>query len=184
MSDGDRRDQDDRVLAGLASLRDVEPPPSLVPGVMRRIAEPRPRSFWSWLARPRRFEVRLSPLALAGGAIAASVLLLMVGRAGSRRETPVVVAPPAGLADGAVMVRFSYAKAGARRVAVAGDFNGWDPARTPLEDRGEGSFAGTVRLPPGAHEYMFVVDGEWITDPAASERRPDGFGRDNGVLRL
>jgi hypothetical protein len=31
---------------------------------------------------------------------------------------------------------------------------------------------------------MFVVDGEWVTDPAAAERRPDGFGRENAVLRL
>ena len=49
---------------------------------------------------------------------------------------------------------------------------------------GGGSFAANVRLPPGAHEYMFVVDGQWVTDPAATERRPDGFGRDNAVLRL
>jgi hypothetical protein len=36
----------------------------------------------------------------------------------------------------------------------------------------------------GAYEYMFLVDGHWMTDPAASETRPDGFGRANGVLRL
>jgi len=49
---------------------------------------------------------------------------------------------------------------------------------------GQGNFVGTVSLPPGAHEYMFVVDGKWITDPAASELRPDGFGRTNAILRL
>ena len=58
------RPDDDRPVAGLASLRDTTPPPSLVPAVMRRIAEPVPVTFWSWLRRPRRFELRLSPLGL------------------------------------------------------------------------------------------------------------------------
>ena len=31
---------------------------------------------------------------------------------------------------------------------------------------------------------MFVVDGKWMTDPAADERRDDGFGRQNSLLRL
>jgi hypothetical protein len=42
----------------------------------------------------------------------------------------------------------------------------------------------TVTLPPGMYEYMFVVDGKWITDPAADERRDDGFGRQNALLRI
>ena len=41
-----------------------------------------------------------------------------------------------------------------------------------------------VPLPRGAHEYMFLVDGTWVTDPAAPETRPDGFGRTNAILRL
>jgi 1,4-alpha-glucan branching enzyme len=83
------------------------------------------------------------------------------------------------------MVRFVLEARGARQVTVAGDFNGWDPARTPLEgpDLG-GNFVATVPVTPGEHEYMFVVDGRWVTDPAAAERRADGFGRENALLRL
>jgi hypothetical protein len=175
-------ENDDRI-PGLSELRDVVPPPSLVAGVMRQIAEPRPASFWSWLRKPRRLELRVSPL---GGLGAAAVGVLgLVALAGSwsashPRGAMVIEAP----ADAAVVVRFMLVAEGARRVTVAGDFNGWDPEGAPLTQDGSGTFTGTVRLPAGAHEYMFVVDGKWVTDPAAAEHRPDGFGRNNAVLRL
>jgi hypothetical protein len=166
-------------LPGMSALRETTPPSSLVPEVMRRIARSRPApagpAWWVWLRRPRRLELRLSPLGALtlAGALGA---LLIVARPGSR--------PPPAVAA-VVTVRFTLVAQGARQVAVAGDFNGWDPTRSLLVDgEGNGTFAGNVSLPVGAHEYMFVVDGQWVTDPAAAERRPDGFGRTNAVLRL
>jgi hypothetical protein len=177
------RVDDDQPIAGLGSLRDVTPPPSLVPAVMRRIAEPAPVTFWSWLRKPRRFELRLSPLGLGGLLATAGLLVAMIaGRAGHDRSRFIVQVPASEQAT--VVVRFTLVADGARQVAVAGDFNDWDPKGTQLVKDGNGTFAGTLSLPPGAHEYMFVVDGQWVTDPAASERRPDGFGRTNAVLRL
>lgn len=182
----------DRPLAGLSALKDVTPPPSLVPAVMRRIAEPRPASFWSWLRRPRRIELSLSPLGALGGLAATGLLIAGLG---ARQPTPgpviakdemrPLVLPAVPKTDDRVMVRFVLVARGAQKVAVAGDFNGWSPADTVLENSdGNGTFVATVRLPRGAHEYMFVVDGEWVTDPTAPEVRPDGFGRRNAVLRL
>ncbi len=82
-------------------------------------------------------------------------------------------------------VRFQLQAKGARRVALAGSFNQWRADDTVLEPASaDGVFAGTLELPPGDYEYMFVVDGKWITDPAAGERRDDGFGRQNSLLRL
>jgi hypothetical protein len=187
---------DDAPIPGLAALRDVTPPPSLVPAVMQRIADPPPRSFWRWLLAPRPLELRMrvSPLgAVVTAGLSVAVLALVVGSWAVRgRGTPMVVQVPEPaaahaptVAQAEVLVRFTLVAQGARRVAVAGDFNGWDPQKAPLMDQdGKGSFAATVKLPPGAHQYMFVVDGEWVTDPAASEQRPDGFGRTNSVLRL
>jgi len=92
--------------------------------------------------------------------------------------------------DGApVLVRFVFEAHGARRVAVAGSFNAWKEQVLTLEDGGSGGpsaevFVTTVAVPRGTHEYMFVVDGRWIADPLAVERRPDGFGRQNSLLRL
>jgi anti-sigma factor RsiW len=178
-------------IAGLSSLRETTPPPSLVPAVMRRIAEPAPLSPWNWLRRTRRLEVRVSLLGLAGIVTVGALALVLVAASWSAHHaaqslTVNVPGPsPDQAAPVAVVVRFTLVAAGARSVAVAGDFNGWDPRGTSLVDQdGRGSFAGSVRLSPGAHEYMFLVDGEWVTDPAATERRPDGFGRNNAVLRL
>jgi hypothetical protein len=183
----DRRDLNEGPIPGMSELRDVVPPPSLVPSVMRRIAEPAPSSFWSWLRKPRRLELRVSPLGgLAMAAAGVLGLVVLAGSwAGSRSPgTMLIQVPAAASEDGAVVVRFTLVAEGAKKVTVAGDFNGWNPEGTPLDQHGNGSFAGTIKLPPGAHEYMFVVDGKWVTDPAATEQRPDGFGRTNSVLRL
>jgi hypothetical protein len=178
-----KTDDEDSVF-GLSSLRDITPPASLVPAVMRRIAEPAPLSFWGWLRKSRRIELRLSPLRLAGLAVAAGLVLAAWSLVGRDHSRFVIEVPATNTEQPAVVVRFTLVADGARQVAVAGDFNDWDPSQIRLERDGKGRFSATVKLPPGAHEYMFVVDGKWVTDPAAAELRPDGFGRTNAVLRL
>jgi hypothetical protein len=152
---------------------------------MRQIAEPAPMSIWDWLRKPRRLELRLSPLSFGAMAVAcAGLVALFVIRAPRPEATRYVVQVPAATEGATVVVRFSLQADGAHRVAVAGDFNDWNPSGTELVREGIGRFGATLRLPPGAHEYMFVVDGQWVTDPSATELRPDGFGRTNAVLRL
>jgi 1,4-alpha-glucan branching enzyme len=74
---------------------------------------------------------------------------------------------------------------GATTVQAAGDFNGWDPSRTPLEPAANGAWTATIPLRPGRYEYMFVVDGrEWVVDPFAVEHSDDGFGARNAVLEV
>jgi 1,4-alpha-glucan branching enzyme len=71
----------------------------------------------------------------------------------------------------------------ARSVHAVGDFNGWDPARTSLQQVSSGVWTVTLPLTPGRYEYMFVVDGQrWVSDPAAVEQADDGFGARNAVL--
>jgi len=179
--------QHDQPVADLGSLRQVTPPPSLVPAVMQKIAEPAPQTFGGWLRKPRRFELRFSPLSLAGLLAGASMAVMAVWGMGGRKRDSFVVQVPAitSNAPATVVVRFTLVAQGARQVAVAGDFNDWNPQSTMLVNQdGQGNFVGTLSLPPGAHEYMFVVDGKWVTDPTASELRPDGFGRTNAILRL
>jgi hypothetical protein len=66
---------------GLKTLRDVAPPPALVARVMTRVAEPTTPTFWQWLARPVKVELRISPLGvLAAGVILAIALALFVAR--------------------------------------------------------------------------------------------------------
>jgi 1,4-alpha-glucan branching enzyme len=84
-----------------------------------------------------------------------------------------------------VYVKFVLFAADARRVALAGTFNRWDPATTPLSRAGApGVWTVTVALPVGQHQYAFVVDGQyWISDPAAPSI-DDGFGRKNSVVSV
>ena len=80
------------------------------------------------------------------------------------------------------MVRVRYLNHSARFVALAGSFNGWRPAATPMIRLGEGWWMKELVLPPGRHEYRLVVDGEWISDPAAPEQAPNPHGSHNSVL--
>ena len=183
------REEDPGPIADLAKLRDVAPPPSLVAGVMRRIEEPRPAGLWRWLQRPFVIRVRLTPMSAGAAALGmALVAVLLVRVSAGPCAVPTVavaVAPAPAVPDKPVRVRFQLQARGARRVALAGSFNQWRPDDIVLDrSSADGVFVGTLELPPGDYEYMFVVDGKWMTDPAADERRDDGFGRQNSLLRL
>ena len=71
-------------------------------------------------------------------------------------------------------------------VAIAGDFNDWNPQANLLEDpEGDGIWTGTLKLEPGRYEYMFVLDGEkWFPDPNALRYVKDGFGNRNAILEI
>lgn len=70
-------------------------------------------------------------------------------------------------------------------VCIAGTFNDWRPAATPMIHLGAGRWVKDLVLPPGVHEYRLVVDGcNWMTDPRASETAPNPFGGLNVVLRV
>jgi 1,4-alpha-glucan branching enzyme len=71
----------------------------------------------------------------------------------------------------------------ASKVFLAGDFNDWDPAATRMVKR-NGSFRKKMELPAGEHQYKFVVDGEWQTDPAAMAEVPNEMGTMNSVVTV
>ena len=82
-----------------------------------------------------------------------------------------------------MFVRLVLLQPGAQSVAVAGDFNGWNPGQTKLERSEGGMWTATIPLKPGRYQYMFVIDGkQWIADPLAGEASGDGFGAENAVL--
>ena len=49
---------------------------------------------------------------------------------------------------------------------------------------GNGRWFKETALAPGAYEYCLVVDGQWVTDPRATETVPNPFGGRNSVLRV
>ncbi|MBN1863903.1 MAG: glycogen-binding domain-containing protein [Victivallales bacterium] len=71
------------------------------------------------------------------------------------------------------------------RVSVAGTFNDWNPDASPMKDNpGSGHCKATLFIPTGVHEYKFVVDGEWLTDPNCKESVTNDCGSMNSVLRV
>ena len=155
----------------LRLLAAVDREPVTLPGTLgaRVLAELRRRAeapgFW------RRLRLRPWTLVPAFAAGAALALLL---------STPAPTRAPA-----AVTVRFVLFAPEAQQVALAGTFNQWDPAATPLVRTGApGVWTATLTLPAGQHQYAFVLDGaRWVADPAAPAV-DDGFGRRNSVLSL
>ena len=58
-------------------------------------------------------------------------------------------------------VSFKVSAEPGSEVFVAGTFNNWDPKQHQLRDNPRsGLYSATLVLPPGRHEYKFVVNGE------------------------
>jgi hypothetical protein len=79
-------------------------------------------------------------------------------------------------------VSLELIRPGAKAVAVAGSFNEWKPERAPLTQVGDGKWVGNLTVKPGRHEYLFVVDGQWLPDPNAKESVQNPYGGRNSVL--
>ncbi|MGD0484272.1 MAG: glycogen-binding domain-containing protein [Gemmatimonadales bacterium] len=77
-------------------------------------------------------------------------------------------------------VRVVFRVPGAREVAIAGEWNGWDNA--PLTARPDGRWETVVQLRPGAYRFSLVVDGERWTVPAGVPSMSDDFGGRVGLL--
>lgn len=114
---------------------------------------------------------------------------LAVGHAGAKM--PAKSAPTAGKTAEAVKagpphptaegVRFTWAGTG-KAVFLAGSFNGWEATRQSLAVAAPGLWAVTLPLPAGPHQYKFVVDGNWVQDPANPRSADDGHGGKNSLL--
>ena len=149
-----------------------------------------------WWQRGRTVRVTpLAGLALAAGLAAVAVLGAATGYSVARSDArgavavaPAASAPAAPVADTVHVVRFVFMDREARAVALVGDFNAWTKGATPLvEGAQNGAWTATVTLPPGRHEYAFVVEranGErWMADPYATRVR-DEFGTVSSVVTV
>ena len=88
------------------------------------------------------------------------------------------------LDDGRREVTFRYRPTdGSKAVYLAGTFNDWKPTALKMDGPdGSGTFATTLPLAPGHHEYKFVLDGtRWRHDPGT--RGQAGF-YNNSVLEV
>lgn len=76
-------------------------------------------------------------------------------------------------------ISFSLSAPDARNVKLAADFTGWEDDAREMKRQANGSWKATVTVPPGQHEYRFIVDGQWADDPRCDDRKPNPFGGEN-----
>ena len=74
---------------------------------------------------------------------------------------------------------FVYSQTGASAVSLVGSFTDWETNPIQLKKQKDGTWKTTVSLPPGTHEYRFLVDGEWRNDTLCTTFKPNPFGAEN-----
>lgn len=81
-----------------------------------------------------------------------------------------------------VAIEFVYYAPDARKVAVAGNFNNWDPESLAMKKNKRGQWKATVKLLPGRYEYKYFVDGSWVLDKRCAEVVADNQGGQSCVI--
>ena len=71
----------------------------------------------------------------------------------------------------------------AQKVILAGSFNHWDEEELTM-DKVAGGWGIRLQLSPDRYEYKFIVDGEWMHDPANPEVIPNIHGTLNSIREL
>ncbi|MGD0229029.1 MAG: glycogen-binding domain-containing protein [Syntrophorhabdales bacterium] len=81
-------------------------------------------------------------------------------------------------------IEFTLHAPEAHNVFVAGTFNDWNPTDRLMTRNAEGIWKARIIVPPGVHQYRFVVDGEWRDDPGCPDRIPNDHGGQNCVITV
>ncbi len=171
---------DERVMAALE--------PAVIPIGERRATTP-------WYRRSMAFPASLGGLAAAAALGAIAAIGVMATRdsgesqvaATSVVDTPLVPVSNSTTENGVVLreTQFIVVAPSAHSVSVVGHFNDWDLAATPMVyDSLHGAWSVTVPLPPGRHEFQYVIDGKQrVNDPTLPQVSSD-FGSPNSVITI
>ena len=81
-------------------------------------------------------------------------------------------------------VEFTIMAPEASEVYLVGDFNDWNADGSKMRKFKDGSCKKKVQLKPGRYEYRFIVDGDWLIDPANEQRCANPFGSENSVIQI
>ncbi len=164
---------------------------SLDARIMRAVRE-LPRyghsSLWARLTTPRRVTI----MPLSWGILAASlVVFATLGAAHAYQDVHRAAAsakaffPQSPKPQAAQRVQFVLVAPDAKKVAVVGDFNGWDASHADFQatHKGGGVWSVTAKVPVGHHRYSFLVDDSlWVADPIAPRAADNDFGVPNSAI--
>jgi hypothetical protein len=159
-----------------------------VMAAVRRLPGHEKIRLWVRLTTPRT--VTVTPL--TWGVLAASLALFAVLGAMhaavdiDRAAKPIASALfPAQNKPQPQRVQFVLVAPDAKKVAVVGDFNGWDASHAgyQAQHRGGGVWSVTAPVPVGHHRYSFVVDDSvWVADPSAPRAVDADYGVPNSAI--
>jgi hypothetical protein len=177
----------ERIARPLRAPEQVRPDFDLrvMSGLHGAVANTPARRSGSWWRRRRIY--RLTPLAQL--AMAAGIALLVIGAwSAARAGRGGAVVVERATVDTVHVVRFVFVDSNATRVTLVGSFNQWQREATVFQPTDvPGVWVVEVALPPGRHEYAFVVsDGgseRWVADPHAPRLRDD-FGTESSVISI
>ena len=170
-----------QLVNSLNSLSEINAPNGFTQKIMAKISQKEIQVQTSWTDRlKKQISIPQFSFRLVSGAIAVAVVVFFA-------FTFIFNTPDTSLICSAeVQFSLKISDGKTHTVAIAGDFNGWNPQANILEDpKGDGIWTGILKLEPGRYEYMFVLDGEkWFTDPNALRYVKDGFGNKNAILEI
>lgn len=98
---------------------------------------------------------------------------------GAKYTAARVLLPPPSLKGNTTFRLKGYADAAI--VALAGSFNNWNQSEYILGREGD-EWVCRIDLEPGKHAYKFIVDGNWLLDPANPNTEDDDYGVKNSVI--
>ena len=98
---------------------------------------------------------------------------------GSNYTAQRVVLPQPALKGNTTFKLKGYSEA--NFVVLSGTFNNWNQSQFVFGREGD-EWVCRIDLEPGKHAYKFIVDGNWILDPANPATEEDAAGNVNSIL--
>jgi len=170
---------DEIIADGIRDIPEINTPDGFSTRVMANL-EPKRPSSWSrfllWLIRPQALTFRpLQVVPVMVGIIALLVLSFV------KIDKPI---SQDGIQLSTVRFILNDTNMNARNVSVIGSFNNWKAERSVMwYNQDSKAWILEAQLPPGDHEYLFLVNGEeLVPDPQAQMSRDDGFGNKNSIM--
>jgi chromosome partitioning protein len=81
-------------------------------------------------------------------------------------------------------VVFSVFAPQAKEVYLAGEFNSWKADDNSRMNHENGTWTRKMRLGFGKYRYRFVIDGEWMDDPANTNKEVNPYGQMDSLLEV
>ncbi|MCK5126657.1 MAG: isoamylase early set domain-containing protein [candidate division Zixibacteria bacterium] len=78
-------------------------------------------------------------------------------------------------------VKFVWPDSKAKRVFLVGDFNKWNEQSLPMRKK-SARFELILKIPPGRHQFKYLIDGIWWNDPDADDYAGNFWGSEDSVI--